>query len=281
MAVHGFKGADPAAVSGAGMAIRSRVRSRSGDPEPTTERERHIRCGCGRRCLSGPASGFWADNFEISYTAAMEIPVPTLVLNGPIQWKEALRQQVERAHPLLAADGGANALVEIGIRPSVVIGDLDSIRPELRSEMPENAILHRPDQDSCDFEKALDYAFGDAGLEGLTVLGALGGRPDHSVGNLGILARECRGTKLIFHTGVAIVLAFSGSMELESRPGETWSFWSYSPALRLSLEGVRWPLDRAPVHVEGRPSISNEAIARKIRIRVEGGTLLVCRNLED
>ncbi len=211
----------------------------------------------------------------------MEIPVPTLVLNGPIQWNEALRQQVERAYPLVAADGGANALAEIGIRPSFVIGDLDSIRPELRSEIPEEVILHRPDQDSCDFEKALDYAFGDAGLEGLTVLGALGGRPDHSVGNLGILARECRGTKLIFHTGAAIVLALSGSMELESRPGETWSFWSYSPALRLSLEGVRWPLDRAPVHVEGRASISNEAIARKIRICAEGGSLLICRNFED
>ena len=211
----------------------------------------------------------------------MEIPAPTLVLNGPIRWNAALRTQLDRAGPLLAADGGANALDELGIRASIIIGDLDSIRPAILREMPVSSILHRPDQDSCDFEKALDYVFGDAGLEELTVLGALGGRPDHAVGNLGILARECRGTKLVLRSEAAIVLALRGKMELEARPGETWSFWSFDPTLRLSLEGVRWPLDGVSVHVEKGASISNEAVARRIGILAEGGTLLVCRNFVE
>jgi len=209
----------------------------------------------------------------------MEFPAPTLVLNGVINWNAALRRQVERAHPLLAADGGANALNQLGRRPSVIIGDLDSVRPEILQELPASSLRRRPDQNSCDFEKALDYIFREAALEELTVLGALGGRPDHSMMNLGILARECRGTNLIFCLEGAIVLALEGMAELEARPGETWSFWSFDPAVRLSLEGVRWPLEGASVHIEGRPSLSNEATAEKVKILAEGGAVLICRNL--
>jgi len=208
----------------------------------------------------------------------MEFPAPVLVLGGPIRWNRRLHSRLEHARPLFAADGGANSIVNCGLKPDLVIGDLDSIRPDVLEALEAGKILQRTDQTRTDFEKALEYLFVEKGLNGLTVLGALGGRPDHSAGNLGVLARECRGEGLVFLGEETVMLAASGRLVLDSVPGETWSFWSFDPELRLSLEGVRWPLDQARVHLAGSPSISNEATGRQVRILAEEGSVLVCRN---
>lgn len=215
----------------------------------------------------------------MGYTFKMNFPQPTLVLNGLMSWTAPLIRQASRAKPLLAADGGANALSEIDVTPTFLIGDLDSVRPEVRARMATESIINRPDQESCDFEKAIEFAFGELGLKELSVLGALGGRIDHTVGNLGILAKQGRGLSLVFREPEALVFAVSGELCLESRAGETWSFWSFDPGLRLTLRGLRWPLSGARVDAGVRPSISNEATGRSVGILAEDGVVLIYREL--
>jgi thiamine pyrophosphokinase len=181
----------------------------------------------------------------------------------------------------LAADGGANHLARIGLRPVSVIGDLDSISGPTRAWLEEAAMVERPDQDRTDLDKALEFAFEDLGLEAVTVLAATGGRVDHDLGNLGLLARRALGTRLIYEGDGHRLLAVCGGVRLDAIPGETWSFWTYDPAVRVTIEGVRWPIEDAVINVDGQPSISNEAIAEQIRIDVTGGSVVVMRNLEN
>ncbi len=206
---------------------------------------------------------------------------PILVLNGSLRWTTALATLARAARPLIAADGGADALARVGLRPDAVVGDLDSLSTATRAWLGESILIHRTDQDCTDFEKALSHAFTDLGLEQLTVLGALGGRIDHTAGNLGILARESRGPDLVFRSEDEILLATTESLVLDAVPGETWSFWTYSPATMVTLEGLRWPIERQPLAIDHRPSISNEAIAHKLRVIPENGTVVACRNLGD
>ena len=98
-----------------------------------------------------------------------------LIANGALDWSETLAAMAAAARPLLAADGGANHLGRIGLRPAAVIGDLDSITPGIRAWVGEDRMVRRPDQDRTDLDKALEYAFSDLGLDGLAVLGATGG----------------------------------------------------------------------------------------------------------
>ena len=93
---------------------------------------------------------------------------------------------------------GANHLAAIGLRPAAVIGDLDSIRSGIRAWVGENRLVHRPDQNRTDLDKALDFAFAELGLARLTVLAATGGRCDHEQANLGLLARLGLGPALRF-----------------------------------------------------------------------------------
>ncbi len=200
-----------------------------------------------------------------------------LVANAPLRWTPRLTALAAGAPVLLAADGGANHLARIGLRPAAVIGDLDSISVPTRAWLEEAVMVERPDQDRTDLDKALEYAFDDLEIDEVTVLAATGGRVDHDLGNLGLLARLALGNRLLFVGEAHRLLATSGELSLESVPGETWSFWTYDPAVRVTVEGVRWPIENAALDAGGRPSISNEAIQHQVRVRAEGGAVIVMR----
>jgi thiamine pyrophosphokinase len=200
-----------------------------------------------------------------------------LVANAPLLWTSTLAQMAVEAHPLLAADGGANHLARIGLKPSAVIGDLDSIHGETRAWLGEQTMVHRPDENRTDLDKALSYAFFEIGITSLTVLAALGGRTDHDLGNLGLLARLGLGERLVFEENDLRVLAVANQAALSARPGETWSFWTFDPSVLVTIEGVRWPVEDAPLDAGNRPSIANEAIADTVRIHAEGGSAIVIR----
>jgi thiamine pyrophosphokinase len=199
------------------------------------------------------------------------------VANGALRWTEGLARLAEAARPLLAADGGGDHLARIGLRPDLLIGDLDSVSEATRAWIGEERVVLRPDQDRTDLEKALIHAFDELRLPRLTVLGALGGRPDHEVGNLGLLARRALGDRLVYRDEGSLILATARRMELEAVPGETWSFWTYDPAVRVTLEGVRWPLHEAPLDAGGHPSISNRAAASRVQVTPHGGPVLIMR----
>lgn len=204
-----------------------------------------------------------------------------LVANGPVHWTERLAALAAAAEPLLAADGGANQLGRIGLKPAAVVGDLDSISPGIRAFVGEDRLVHRPDQERPDLEKALEYAFDELGLSRLTVLGATGGRLDHALVNLGLLARRALGDDLVFLAPDLRVVAVRGEAALEAVPGETWSFVAFDPAVRVDLDGVRWPVVSAPFDLPGRPSISNRAAADAITIRAAGGAVVAMRWFDD
>jgi thiamine pyrophosphokinase len=203
---------------------------------------------------------------------------PLLVANAPLSWTPRLAALAAAAVPLLAADGGADHLARLGLRPAAVIGDLDSISPETRAWLGEALLIERPDQDRTDLDKALEYAFDDLGVDRLTVLAAVGGRLDHDLGNLGLLARLAMGEKLIFEDAGHRILAVAGEAELVAQPGETWSFWTYDPSVRVTVDGVRWPIEEATIDAGGGPSISNEATADEVRVQASGGAVVVMRH---
>ena len=200
-----------------------------------------------------------------------------LIANAPLRWHPRLAAMATSAQPLLAADGGANHLARIGLRPTVVVGDLDSVSPNTRAWLGEECMVDRPDQDRTDLDKALEYGFEELGITNLTVLAALGGRTDHDLGNLGLLARLAMGDRLTYEAADQTVLAVAGEASLAANPGETWSFWTFDPTVRVTVEGVRWPLDNVSIDAGNRPSISNEAVDDLVQVHSAGGSVVVFR----
>jgi len=116
----------------------------------------------------------------------------------------------DRAQLRLCADGGANRLydampsffpeedpllVRKRYKPDVIKGDLDSIRPEVREfydNLGSTILDESHDQDTTDLHKCVGFVRDctpDSEKSNLILLvvGALGGRFDHELGNINIL----------------------------------------------------------------------------------------------
>ncbi len=206
-------------------------------------------------------------------------PRGLIVASAPLAWTAELAALAAAASPLLAADGGANHLARLGLRPAAVVGDLDSIRPSVREWLGEGLMVPRPDQDRTDLEKTVEHAIDVLGTRRLTVIGGLGGRVDHTVGNLGLLARLALGPDLVLREAATEVLAVSGELELAAEPGQTWSVWTFDPGVQVTLEGFRWPVRGLALDAGGRPSISNLAERDRVRVIAAGGAALITRHL--
>ena len=80
-----------------------------------------------------------------------------LICNGTPPTRTLARRLAARAELIVAADGGANIALRLGLRPDVIIGDLDSIKPASRKACASSLIIQVKRQDNTDLEKALDY----------------------------------------------------------------------------------------------------------------------------
>ena len=198
-----------------------------------------------------------------------------IVASAPWTWEQRFVALVRSADEVLAADGGANHLARIGIRPTKVVGDLDSIRPSVRRWVGEERMVARPDQDSTDLDKTLAYAFDDCGAGAVTVLAATSGRLDHALENLGLLARWCRRGPLELFDGLSRIVPVESSKALETRPGQAVSLMPVGRCDRVWSKGLHWELAGGPLDLMARTGVSNRTDAAQIEIRVEGGMLLV------
>jgi thiamine pyrophosphokinase len=196
-----------------------------------------------------------------------------IVANAPFRfWPQAFAWA--RACPLLlAADGGANHLARVGLRPHFVVGDLDSITSQVRTWVGQERLVPRPDQDHTDLEKTLAFAL-EQGARHALILAATGGRLDHTLENLAILGRFAPRLAVEIREPTHRILPILGEGSFSVPPGATVSLMPLSECQRVWTEGLHWPLQGETLHPLSRTSLSNRATGEKVRVRVESGVLL-------
>lgn len=176
---------------------------------------------------------------------------------------------------VIAADGGFEALHRAGIRPSIVVGDMDSI-----NHLPEGiARLRFPvKKDLTDLALAARFARA-RGFTRVKLYGATGGRIDHTLANFQLLAglskRGMRG--VIVAPEFTAFAVTNGTLRLSPLPRGTLVsvFCLGGNASGVSLSGLKYPLQNASLSSYEPLGVSNEALGRQIRIQVHEGTLLV------
>mgnify|MGYP001353479144 CR=1 FL=1 len=163
--------------------------------------------------------------------------------------------------PLIAADGGANMLLDLGRRPDTVIGDMDSLVS--RDALPSSVeVIHLTGQDDTDFEKCLARI--DAPL--IIGLGFLEARLDHSLAAIHALMGLRHDRPVLLAGDTDVLLRLTGDIEIPMPIGSRISIW---PLGRQSFEasaGLRWPLaglEMAPGKMIGT---SNEVSATPVKI---------------
>ncbi len=188
---------------------------------------------------------------------------------------------LDRAELVIAADGGAATLDQLGRRPDRLVGDLDSIERSLVAKLDEADVpieRHPSDKDATDTELALRAAVALGATE-IVLLGALGGeRLDHELANLLLLAdpETARLPVRIVRGPTTARVLRSGSLALEGRVGSLVSLLPIgADAVGVTTEGLRWALEGATLRIGRSRGISNEVVATPASVAVHDGTLLV------
>jgi len=184
---------------------------------------------------------------------------------------------------VIAADSGADSAVAAGITVDRLVGDMDSIDPAtLTATEAAGARVdrHPVDKDLTDFELALEAALGRSPQQ-IVVVGGDGGRFDHVLGNVTVLAGLAER-----HPEVAVEAWFGAAHVVVATPrrpvvvrgtaGDLVSMVPlHGPAIGVRSAGLRWELDDETVFTGFSRTMSNELVAAEARIALTGGTLVV------
>tara|TARA_B100000902_G_scaffold321415_1_gene314335 strand:+ start:7835 stop:8443 length:609 start_codon:yes stop_codon:yes gene_type:complete len=169
---------------------------------------------------------------------------------------------------IVAADGGADRLLEYEILPDKVIGDLDSISDKTATKLEDWLILNK-DIQKTDLEKAVEYAI-ERGSKKIQIVGWSGGRVDHTIAALG-LAFDSR-IELIDDNFT--VKAISGLELISGKKGTLFSLIAI-PEARVSIEGARWKLEHEKLKMGGRGIHNEIGDSEKVSIQCHSGNLLL------
>jgi thiamine pyrophosphokinase len=177
---------------------------------------------------------------------------------------------------ILCADGGADRALSLGVEPDFVIGDLDSLSGQARQRLQPEQLIRRPDQNSSDLEKALEFAL-DRKITEVTVIGVGGGRLDHQLFNLHVLERYSQVMDIRCMDSGGSGFFLRGSVQLICQPGETITLMAFRRASGITTSGLRWNVHNATFEWGVRNGLSNEAADRSVTISVKEGSLFVYR----
>jgi thiamine pyrophosphokinase len=186
---------------------------------------------------------------------------------------------------VIAADGGADEALRVGLHVDILVGDLDSVTPEgLRAVEEAGAAVHRHpvDKDRTDLELALAEAV-EAGAPRILVAGGDRGRFDFVLGNALVLADPgLADVEVDAWFGEATVHVVRSERRIPGRQGDLLSLVAVGgPARGVRTEGLRWALDGQDLPAGVGLGISNEFLGDTALVELREGVLLAIRPGRD
>ena len=202
---------------------------------------------------------------------------------------DELGLHMSEADLIIAADSGYNNASRLGVRPGLLLGDLDSIdRKKLAPDELEHIekIIVPAIKDDTDTQLAVDTAI-SRGADEIYIIGGLGGRLDHTLSSVFLLEYIAdRGADAVMTDGqsrVRVMKTAGEPVSLEipkTFDGENgFKYLSVVP-LTDECEGVRisgvfYPLDGVTLKRSYSYAVSNEITSDHAEITLERGTMLV------
>jgi len=225
----------------------------------------------------------------------------TVIVTGggrdfPPHRHEYIREYTATADRIVAADSGADICLRLGIRPDVIVGDLDSISPRARQvfltpsecvdgvgTLPPVELLEFPVmKDQTDTHLALEYALDfRPPPDRVIVCGAFGSRLDHMLATVLLLPRTDETgveVRLVDAVNEAYILPH-GESAVPGEEGDTFSLIPLTPEVTgITLRGFLYPLERATLTWGSTLGVSNQLQVPPGVVEIAGkGKLLAVR----
>ncbi len=208
-----------------------------------------------------------------------------IVANGPLVRPPVRRFVIGEGDLVLCVDGGANNAIALGLKPDVVLGDMDSLSSELREHLEQEGcrfVEYPSRKDETDSELAVRYALSQGAKE-LILLAALGGRIDHTLANVMLLALpELEGMDARLIDGQQEVVLVRDKALIEGEVGDTISLLPLSgDVVGIDTEGLEYALQDGTLKFGAARGVSNVLVAARASVQVERGLMLLVHHHQD
>lgn len=178
----------------------------------------------------------------------------------------------------ICCDSGLKHREKLGIIPNLIVGDFDSYK---NPHMDVETIILPCEKDDTDTVFAVKEAL-SRGFQDFLLVGVIGGRLDHTLGNVSLLLMlDAQGKE-------AMALDDFSEMQIVSdQPAQIENRYAYFSLLNISgtaqgitIKNAKYPLAGAEISCEYQYGISNEVLPGKYAVvTVKQGRLLLIKVL--
>ena len=195
------------------------------------------------------------------------------------------RRMVDRLPPatsVICADSGLDHALDLGLSPTVVIGDLDSVDGTRLAQARERGCIvheHPADKDLTDTELALEFVV-DQGFQHVTIAWGGGDRIDHVLGVIAALSHPRLGSLESLEAWLGsdhIDVVHAGRTLLARREiGSTISLIPIGArGSVVTTSGLRWNLDRSLLSADAARGLSNIVVEPTCSVHAHRGVTAV------
>ena len=193
----------------------------------------------------------------------------SIVLNGQMPDDNVLVNQIIDSGFIIAVDGSANKLIDLGIIPDVIIGDFDSLQA---IKIKNVKLIETPDQNKTDFRKTLDWCI-EKNILNISIFGISGKSDDHFLANYYTLCDFSEKISWRAFTDFSVISPCSGNREFESFIGQKVSLFCMKGSSTITSKNLEYPLKSYQLKPSDE-AVRNIAIADQFEIE-STNTILV------
>jgi len=186
-------------------------------------------------------------------------------------------QSLLRHRVIVVLDGAYTWARKLGIAIDYLLGDFDSLAPELLQEAQSKGVkvIHTPDQLQTDLEKGIRW-LDSIDVTEIHIVAATGLRLDHTLHNIRLLSRCYRANRRIeIHTDTEkLFLIRDSEMVYSGRVGDKFAVLG-APDCMATTHGLLFDMQDQALSYAHFDSVCNQLASDKVRIAISGSALII------
>ncbi len=203
---------------------------------------------------------------------------PALIIaNGQECGQELLVQLLEWSPLILVLDSAIERVMKIDLKVDVLIGDFDRNfdADKYRETQFPIEIIHKPDQNKTDLEKAFDYLI-ERKIPAVNVVWATGKRSDHTIANITNIVQYRNLLKIVLLDDYSKIFLLPNKFEKWYTKNSIISLIPIGEVTEISTENLFYPLIKETLKIGYRNGNSNHVNEDGIvKIEYKEGDLLM------
>lgn len=200
----------------------------------------------------------------------------TCALFGAGDYAGMSRPVIKAGVLVIAVDAGWEQVKRWGLQPNLAVGDFDSLGyvPDGVPRVQFPAVKDEPDMLLAVREGI------KRNCSCFLIYGGLGGRLDHTLGNLQVLAWLCERDRTGFLLGrdTAIAAIQNGALTFSPEHRGYLSLFPWGGEATVTLTGLKFPLTHGVLSCDYPLGVSNEFLGQRATVQVEQGMALALWN---